>query len=429
MQAKLQLVGLSHKTAPLDLRERLHLGSKQLPSALAALELVPSVEECFILSTCNRVEVMVQRRARNGSFDALVDFLCEYHGERPAGLEPHLYRYEASRAVGHLFRVTASLDSMVVGEPQIVAQVREAMNIARSAGTLGPVLGSAIDRALAVSKRVRTETGIGRNAVSISYAAVELARKIFGDLEQRRALLLGAGEMSELAARHLLKHGVEELLVANRSPGRTAELVDNVEGTAVAWEDWPTLLEEVDIVLASTAASHHLVDARMVHQVMPRRRQRPIFFIDIAVPRDVEPAVNDLDNVYLYDVDDLEGVVQENVEERARHAEVAELIVAEEADRFTGSLQALDLGPTIAAIRRRAEHLRQQELERVRSRLGELTADQAGAVDLLTRGIVNKLLHGPMTGLKQLAREADDLRAAEMARLFWDLDVDDPEER
>lgn len=428
MEARLQLIGLSHKTAPLDLRERLHVGATELPGALAALEAVPSVEECFILSTCNRVEVMAQRRARNGSFDPLVDFLCDYHGERVDGVEPHLYRLESAQAVGHLFRVTSSLDSMVVGEPQIVAQVREAMTVARSAGTLGPVLGSTIDRALAVSKRVRTETGIARNAVSISYAAVELARKIFGDLERRRALLLGAGEMSELAARHLLKHGVDELLVANRSQERAKELADAVGGKAVPWDDWPALLEEVDIVLGSTAAPQPVVKARMVRDAMPRRRHRPVFFIDIAVPRDVEPAVNQIDNVYLYDVDDLQGVVEENLEERSRHAEVAERIVAEETDRFTASLQALDLGPTIAAIRRLAEDLRRRELERMRGRLGELSPEQVEAVDALTRGIVNKLLHGPMTGLKQVAREADDLRAAEMARLLWDLEARDTED-
>ncbi|MFQ5743738.1 MAG: glutamyl-tRNA reductase [Acidobacteriota bacterium] len=418
----LRLVGLSHKTAPLEVRERLHVGTAELRQALTALDSVPRVRECFILSTCNRVEVVAEiEKSRDGE-GTLTNFLCDYNGERLEELSPHLYRYRATGAIAHLFRVAASLDSMVIGEPQIVAQVREALAAARSVGTVGPVLGPVLDRALVVGKRVRTETGIGRSAVSIATAAVELARKIFGDLRGRRALLLGAGEMSELAAQRLVKHGVDTVLVANRSPRRAARLAAAFNGQVVDWGESLAALVDADIVIASTASPHTLVSVEAVRRILPQRRYRPIFFIDIAVPRDIEAGVNALDNVYLYDIDDLQGVVEENLASRSRRAEAAEELVVEELERFVGTLSSRDVAPTIKELRSLAETLRREEVGRAKRKLASLSPEQEKAVEALSRGLVNKLLHRPITALKEEARDGRGQQILHLLRRLYRLD-------
>ena len=405
----LRLVGTSFKTAPLELRERLHVDEADLVPLLKALEQRPLVRECFVLSTCNRVELLAHLETatpgeaqRNGC--VLTDFLATYHSEDRDYLRSYLYTFDGPAAVTHTFRVASSLDSMVIGEPQIVAQVREALAAAREAGTIGPVLGPVLDRALAVAKKVRTETAIGRNAVSISYAAVELARKIFGDLDGRSALLVGAGEMSELAARHLVKHGVAELSVANRSAEAALRMATRFEANVIPWDEHLEALNNVDIVITSTASPEPLIRADAVREIMPKRRHRMLFFIDIAVPRDVDPKVNEIDNVYLYDVDDLQGVVAENRAARKRAAAEAERLIAEEAQRFVGSMLAQQIGPAIVELREQAERLRQRELVQVRQRLGELTPEQEKTLDDFTRGFTKRLLHGSITELKRAAR-------------------------
>ena len=413
----LRLVGTSFKTAPLEVRERLHVGEKDLVRVLKALEKRPLVRECFVLSTCNRVELLAHLEPATpdeASFNGcvLTEFLASYHQEDPERLRSYLYTFDGSDAVAHTFRVASSLDSMVIGEPQIVGQVREALAAARGAGTIGPVLGRVLDRALSVAKKVRTETAIARNAVSISYAAVELARKIFGDLGGRSALLLGAGEMSELAARHLVKHGVAEVAVANRSAEAALRLAAGFEGKVIPWGEHIQALQEVDIVITSTASQEPLVDADMVREIMPKRRHRMLFFVDIAVPRDVDPKVNELDNVYLYDVDDLQGVVHENRAARKRAAAEAEGLIAEETHRFMGSLLAQQIAPTIVELREEAERLCQEELARMKARLGDLTAEQEKALEEFTRAFMKRLLHGPITELKRMAEQGLGMDAA-----------------
>lgn len=420
-QLNLRLVGLNHRTAPLELRESLYVPEYRLADALLELRSVDAVEEGFILSTCNRIEVVAQV-ADEEDHRALTAFLGDYHGVAVESLEDHLYRLVDEDVLRHLFRVTASLDSLVLGEPQIVGQVRESLRAARKAGAVGPVLNAVFDKALMVARRVRSETGLAENAVSVSYAAVELAKKIFGELEGRRALLLGAGEMSELAAKHLVKHGVDAVMVSNRSRERAVELAEVIGGQVVGWDRALDELTVADIVLASTAAPHPVVTVDAVERAMPRRRYRPIFLIDIAVPRDVEAAVNEIDNVYLYDIDDLQSVVDENRAARAREAEVAEAMIREEVVTFQETIKSWRVTPTIVALRQAVEEMRRDELSRISSVLRDLDPAEAEAVEELTRRMLNKMLHGAIHVLKEDARNGAGLEASRLVRRMWDLD-------
>lgn len=423
MSLHLHLVGLSHRTAPVELREKLHVPEDGVVEALRRLAGRSGVEECYILSTCNRVEVLVREAEEDRGGEQVVEFLVERGGIAAAELRPCLYHHRGFEAVRHLFRVAASLDSMIVGEPQIVHQVRAALQAARTAGTVGSVLNPALDKSLSVARRIRSETELAQHAVSISYAAVELARKIFGELDGRRAMLLGAGEMSELAAKHLLKHGVDALQVANRSPQRAERLAARFGGRVVRWDRVLDELVDSDIVLASTAAPHPVIEAPAVQRVMPLRRYRPVFFIDIAVPRDIDPAVNDIDNAYLYDVDDLEAVVEENKAVREREAGIAERMIDEEVEAFRAQVRSWSVTPTIVGLREHGEQLLEAELERHSGSLVGLTAEQRRAVEAVGRGLLQKLLHAPIEALKDDARDGDGAASVRAVQRLFDLGV------
>jgi glutamyl-tRNA reductase len=419
----LTLVGLSHKTAPIEFREKLTFPVEAQEEALAALVASPEVAEAVILSTCNRTEIYAVTATEHGGVDAVVDFMAASHVLDRHELVRYLYVIEGQAVVRHLFRVISSLDSMVVGEAQIQHQCKEAYDAAFGAGTAGRVFNKLFRQAFEVGKRVRTETAIGESAVSISYAAVELARKVFDTLEGRTILVVGAGKMSELTAKHLVSQGVRQVLVANRTYERAVELADRFEGTAIPYEDLFTRMREADIVISSTGAPGFVISRDQVAGAVKGRRS-PLFLIDIAVPRDIDPAVNTLPNIFVYDIDDLSGVVESNLEERMREAHLAEQIIEEEVDGFHAWLKTMEVVPTIAEIRTRADAIRNDELAKALKRLGDLSEADRRTVESLSQAIVNKMLHGPTSVLKTSASEKDGYVYVEAARRLWGLDTD-----
>ena len=403
----LALIGVNHKTAPIELRERVAISREELPETTRALAAVPGVLECMIVSTCNRVELL----AAVDSPDAdLAGFLHRQFGLDPALLRPHLYAQYDRNAVRHLFRVAASLDSMVVGEPQILGQVKEAFAVARASGTVAGQLEHLLQSAFAAAKKVRSETGIGSNSVSIASVAVDMARKIFGSLAGRTVFLVGAGKMSELAARHLVQQGAGAILVTNRTQERARRMADEFQGRVIPFEKLYEVASEADIVISSTGAPHPIFRREHGQTFLHRRRNRPMFFIDIAVPRDVDPAMGKLEGIFVYDIDDLQAVAASHMAERSREAGDAETLIAAEVERFHQRQRTVDVAPAIVALQRQAEEIRQSELRRAQPRLGSLSAEQVAAVEALTRGLVNKFLHPPMQALKQAARENDSTR-------------------
>ena len=417
----LVLVGLNHKSAPLAVREKLGFSEADLPQALARLVHEPPLDEGLIVSTCNRVELLARSRDPHGATAALKEFVAREKGIGLDEVEKYTYAFEESEAVRHLFRVAAGLDSMVLGEPQILGQIKRAYEVAREAGSTGSVLDRLLQQGLAAAKRVRTTTGISRHAVSIAFAAVELARKIFGDLGGRSVLLLGAGKMTELAARHLVANGVNRVVVSNRTYGRAQALAEKFAGEAVNWDDGFGFLERVDIVVTGTAAPEPVLDKAKVLKAVRTRRSRPLFLIDIAVPRDVAPDVNEIENVYLYDIDDLQGVVEANLEERRREAELASTMIEGEVEAFSRWMQSLDLAPTISALRERLHGIGKAEIERFRRRLGDLTPEQGSAVEELTRAVIQKILHPAIRHLKGRAAEGEGQEVAGLYRRVFDI--------
>jgi len=403
----LALIGVNHKTAPIELRERIAISREELPEVTRALAAVPGVAECMIVSTCNRVEILTA--IESPAID-LSRFLQEHFGLDPSLLKAHLYEHRDQEAVRHLFRVAASLDSMVVGEPQILGQVKEAFAVARAAGTVGVQLEHLLQSAFAAAKRVRSETEIGSNSVSIASVAVDLARKIFGSLQGRTVFLVGAGKMSELAARHLVQQGAGAILVTNRTRERAQRMADQFKGRVIPFEQLHEAASEADIVITSTGAPHPIFRREHGLVFLHKRRNRPMFFIDIAVPRDVDPAMNKLEGIFVYDIDDLQSVAASHLAERSREASQAEVLIAGEVERFHQRQRTVNVAPAIVALQRQAEELRQAELRRIQARLGSLTAEQIAAIEALTRGLVNKFLHPPMQALKQAARENDSAR-------------------
>ena len=396
----LVLVGISHRSAPVEVRERMNIHESRLGAALSDLVAREGIREGLILSTCNRVDLAAAGEEGSEAEPLLRGFLADYHRYDPAAHDRHLYWYRGADVVRHLFRVASSLDSMIIGEPQILGQFKQAYLAAREAGALSGTLRDVSEQALAVGRRVRRETGLGTSAVSVSYAAVELARKIFGTLGGKTVFILGAGKMSELAARHLVSSGASSILVANRTFARAEELAAAFGGTAVPFEGVLDHLQRADIVISSTGSPGLIVSRVAAENLLAARKQRPMFFVDIAVPRDIDPAVNDLDNAFVYDIDDLEQVVKENLAERRREAVRAEKIVEEEVERTLRRLASRELAPTIVALEQRLESIRRAEIERYRGRLGELTPEQRESVEALTRGMLNKILHGPITEMK-----------------------------
>ena len=416
---RFQLIGVNHKTAPVEVRERLAIPESRLPEACKKLVEHPGIEEGLILSTCNRVEVLAN--TRNGVGADLRSFLENYFQLDGIELNRHLYEYSEQEAVRHLFRVAASLDSLVVGEPQILGQVKEAYATARAVGAVRAQLDQLVTRAFAVAKRVRTETAVGSSSVSIASVAVDLAKKIFGSLAGKHVYLVGAGKMSELAARHLLAHGCASIFVANRTYERAVSLAYKFKGQAIHFEDLHKTCDRADIVITSTGAPHAIFRREHGETFLTRRKNRPMFFIDIAVPRDVDPAMNKLDGIFVYDIDDLQQAVAHHVADRRKEAERAEAIVASEVDRFQARIQTLDVVPTIVSLQDHLETIRQAEIDRVRGRLGPLSPDQEMAVEALTRGIVNKIMHTPISTLKSAAREPEATTVIDLVRRLFNL--------
>jgi glutamyl-tRNA reductase len=413
---KLLLTGLNHRTAPVEVRERIAFEEAALPEALAKLRQRPGVHEGLILSTCNRVEVSVTADDGADAQAAVEGFLAETRKVEPNWVKPYLYRYDGPEAIRHLFRVASSLDSMVVGEPQILGQLKSAYAVAKEQGSVGGFLDLVLTRAFNVAKRVRSETEIGQSAVSVSYAAVELAREIFGSLHGKRAMVIGAGKMAESAARHLRRAGVSEILVTNRTRARAEALAENCGGRVIDYDAYEDVLPAVDIVLASSGAPHYILTREQIRHAISKRRNQPMFFIDIAVPRNIEPAVNELDGAFLYDIDDLGKVVDENLRGRMQVARDAEEIIREEVDRMMARLKTREAAPVIVKLQEQLDAWRRGEIERVRAKLGALTPQQEEALEALTRGLVNKIAHGPIA---ELRKNAEDPRLVETVRRLF----------
>ena len=419
------VVGLSHKTASVDIREKVAFMPTQMEKPLQAVIALPDITEAVIVSTCNRVEIYATTRDIAGGMARLKRFLADYHNLPLETLESHLYNHHGEAAIRHVFRVAASLDSMIVGEPQILGQIKTAYGYAAEYKSSGIVLNRFLHKAFSVAKRVRTETKIASSAVSVSFAAVELAKKIFGDLSDKTVLLIGAGEMCELAAKHFLNSGVRGVMVTNRTFERAVKLAEEFEGKAIQFEDLFDQLHKADIILSSTGATHFIIKPKDVEEVIRRRKLKPMFFIDIAVPRDIDPKVNDVENVYLYDMDDLQGVVASNLQQRAEEAKKAEAIIEMEIGQFFKWLSSLNVTPTVVALRSRFEEIRQAELARTLATWKDLSPEGQKRVEALTGAIVNKLLHHPTSMLKRSEQgNRHDLYVDALRNLF---DLETPE--
>ncbi len=424
----LVLLGVSHHTAPIEVRERLAFPEEHLDGALERLRGEARVREGIILSTCNRVELLAGG-APGGGVNTLMEFLCRYHSLSEADLDGYLYTHRSGEAVRHVFRVASSLDSMVVGEPQILAQLKEAYRKAARAGSLGRSLKSLLPRAFFVAKRVRTETGIARSPVSISSVAVELASKIFGDLDGKTILMVGAGKMGELAARNLISSGANEVFVTNRTLEKAQGVADRFRGVTVPFDQLDDYLVKADIVLVSTGAGSYVLDRERMLAVVRRRRYRPVFVIDISVPRNVEPAVNELENVFLYDVDDLQSVISANLDGRRREAEIAEQIISQEVENYVRRLSVNNTGPVIAGLRRRMEEICLEELERGGSALDEKEYE---LVQRIVKRSAHRLAHPLILRLKDgNCSESRHRHHLELIREAFELDQNpepDPKE-
>ncbi len=417
---KLLIAGVTHRTAGVDVRERLAISEQALPEALRSLRRARGISEAMVLSTCNRVEFAMAADDDADPYSAIAQFF----DSRDISLESlgtQFFRCEQRHAIEHLFRVASSLDSMVVGEPQILGQLKAAYSAAKQEGAVGGLLESVMSRAFFVAKRVRTETGIGQMAVSVSYAAVELARKIFGSLSGKKVMIVGGGKMSQIAARHLRRSGASHIFVANRTNSRAEELAEMFQGTAVDYSRFTSMLPEIDIVIASSAAPHFLLTTDDMHRVIAARKNKPIFLIDIGVPRNIQPEINKIDNVFLYDIDDLQGVVNSNRREREREATRAEEIVQQEVDGMMSRLRAQEIGPTIASLQEQLDEIRESELARATRRLGNLTVEQREIIDMMTRSIVNKIAHGPISELRKQASDPEGVHVIDAIRRVFRL--------
>jgi glutamyl-tRNA reductase len=415
-------IGLNHKTAPVEVRERLAFSSEDTPKVLQAMRQDTCVDEIALFSTCNRVEFLLATKDAPKAVEAVKNFMAEFKNTPRHTFEQALYVYHGDEAVRHIFRVAASLDSMVVGEPQILGQIKESYLHACDYRTCGVVLNRLMHRSFSVAKRVRTETGIGDHAVSISYAAVELGRKIFGELEEKAVLLLGAGEMAELAVEHLANNRAQPIFVANRTFERGLELAERFRGTAIRFDEVRDYLKQVDIVISSTGAPGYILVRDDFKGLMRARRNRPLFFIDIAVPRDIDPEVNRITNVYVYDIDDLKSAIQDNIEERKQEALRGERIVDAAVIQFRRWFQSLDVVPTIVDLRNKMEGIRQKELKKTFSALSSASEEDRAAIDRLTAALVKKILHDPTVFLKEIGQKDEKSVHVDITRRLFSLD-------
>ena len=415
----LLLVGASHRTAPVELRERLDFGSRGLDAAVRALAGRQSAAEAVVISTCNRAELYVVCEQPTAAVDDLIGFIADFHQLPAEQIRPHLYSHVDHEVARHLFRVSSGLDSMVVGEPQILGQIKEAYSVATTVQTAGPVLNKLFHWAFGVGKRVRTETALAEGAVSVSFAAVSLAKKIFGNLAGRRVLVVGAGEMGKLTAIHLKAQGVAAVVITSRTLAHAQQLAEEVGGTVAAWDTLPQALLESDIVITSTGASTPILSKAQVKDAVPASRTRPLFLIDIAVPRDVDPRAAEIEQVFLYNIDDLQSIVRENLQKRGHEVSRAEQIVDEEVAKFATWHRSRGAVPTIVALRQRFEAVRRAELERLEPKLSSLPPEARSRVEDVTRLIIEKLLLQPT---EQLKRTDDSERVAQyteaLTRLF-----------
>lgn len=401
----LLVLGVNHNTAPLEVRERLAIPSGRLADATRSLLHQPGVREGLILSTCNRVEFFAD--SGEAGLPDLRAFLHNYFALTPDAVEPYLYELREREAVRHLFRVASSLDSMVVGEPQILGQVKQSYSVAREVGAVSSSFERLLQSAFTVAKRVRSETEIGSSSVSIASVAVQLAQRIFGSLHGRQVLLVGAGKMSQLAARHLVQNGATQVLIANRTPDRAEALAAEFHGLAVPFVNLQEHAPKADIIITSTGSHEHVFTRAHAAEILRKRKGRPVFFIDIAVPRDVAPDANDIEGAFVYSIDDLQQVATANHAQRSQEAAAAERIISHEVDRFQQRLQTLDAVPAILSLQQHAEQLRLAELDRARTKLASLSDEQQAAVEAMTRAMMNKFLHAPMQGLREAANDGN----------------------
>jgi glutamyl-tRNA reductase len=422
------VVGLSHKTASVEVREKVAFAPNHMEKPLQELLELPDITEAVIVSTCNRVEIYATSRDIAGGMARLKRFLADHHNLPLETLEPHLYTYHGEAAIRHVFRVASSLDSMVVGEPQILGQIKTAYGYAAEYKSSGIILNRFLHKAFSVAKRVRTETKIASSAVSVAFAAVELAKKIFGDLADKTVMLVGAGEMCELAAKYFLNNGVRGVMVTNRTFERALKLAEEFDGKAVDFEELFDHLHKADIILSSTGAPHFIIGPKDIEEVIRRRKNKPMFFIDIAVPRDIDPKVNDVANVYLYTVDDLNGIVQSNLEQRGKEAAKAEEIVSQEIGQFFKWLSSLEVTPTIVSLRSRFEEVRQAELAKTLAAWKDLPPDGQKRLEACTGAIINKLLHNPTSVLKRTGQGGRTDLYVDALRHLFDLETGVTEE-
>ena len=416
------LLGINHKTAPVELRECIAFSKDETDTSLEALKDFSSIEEVVLFSTCNRVEVLMTTRHQTDAVADVKRFLSDFKSAPVHQFSEAFYVHDGDDAVRHIFRVASSLDSMMVGEPQILGQVKEAYRTATLKKTSGVILNRLLHRTFFVAKRVRTETGIGDHAVSISYAAIELGRKIFGDLEGKSVLLVGAGEMAELAVEHLLRNRAGDIVVANRTFETGVELAKQFNGKAIRLEELDDALKTVDIIISSTGSPQFVITRDQVKGVMRSRRNRALFFIDIAVPRDIDPEINRLTNSYVYDIDDLKGVIDENIEDRNREAIKGERIVDEAVISFRKWYESLDVIPTIVALREKLETIAKTEINKTLQALDHLSEGDQEAVQRMIHALINKILHDPTLLLKSNGHRRDKSLYLDVARKLFKLD-------
>jgi len=421
-ELNLILVGVNHKTTPVEIREKLAFTKGKIEESIDRLLNYPDIIEHTILSTCNRVEIYARANCHDSAIKSVKQFICDFHELSPVELEDHFYSYKNEEAVEHLFRVSSSLDSMILGEAQILGQVKDAYSLAKDLRSTGLVLNQLFEKAFNIAKKVREETGIAERSVSISSAAVELAQKIFDDLENHTVMLVGTGEMAELAAKHLISYGVKTVYVTSRTYERAANLARTLNGSALDFEAFKNELHRADIVITSTSASSFIIKKEMVEKAIQERKNKPIFFIDIAVPRDIEPDVNDLENVYLYDIDDLHVVVSANMKEREKEAENAMNLISHEVTKFNNWIGSLDAVPTIIEIRKKAENIRKQEMERTLKKLPHVSEDDKQLLRQMSSSMINKILHKPTIKLKQKTQSEDGHVYLKAIRHLFHLD-------
>ncbi len=419
---EIMLLGINHKTAAVALRECVAFTDDETQATLKKLSDTQSINELIIISTCNRLEFLFTTDNSDLALDIIKNHIAILKQPPETEFEKSLYIHKTNEAVRHIFRVASSLDSMMVGEPQILGQIKKAYHIATNNNSSGVILNRLLHRTFFVAKRVRTETGIGDSAVSISYAAIELGRKIFGTLEDKKVLLIGAGEMAELAVEHLIRNRVSNIFVANRTFERGAQLAKKYKGLAIRFEEISSYLKTADIVISSTGSPGYVVNKKQVKSLMRKRRNRPLFFIDIAVPRDIDPAINHLANTYVYDIDDLTGVIDENLKDRTKKAVKGERIIDEAVIRFHQWHESLKVVPTIIALRKKMDEIAEAELKKTLHSLGHLSKDDARAIQRMTQALLSKIMHDPTRYLKSEGCFGDKSLYLDITRKLFNLD-------